>query len=65
MVRRRHHPHALALAYLYDGRVHEALQRDVEALPLMQRMQSLPEVAGDAMQPLWRRNPRWTEAMES
>lgn len=39
------------------------LQRDGEASSLMQRMQALPEVAGDAMQPLWRRNPRWTEAM--
>lgn len=82
--------HALALAYLFDGRPLDALQRvtaslqirpawrpslqtalaccrvlkrENEASQLRERMQALPEVAGDALRPLWMRNPRWAEAM--
>jgi TolB-like protein len=82
--------HALALAFLFAGRPHEALQRvsaalqirpawrpslrtalaccrvlqrDDDAWRMIERMRGLPEVAGDALQPLWRRNPQWAESM--
>lgn len=82
--------HALALAYLFDGRATDALQRVTASLQirpawrpalqtalaccrvlkraddasqLMERMHALPDVAGDALQPLWLRNPRWAEAI--
>jgi len=82
--------HALALAFLFGGRPHEALQRvnaalqirpawrpalrtalaccrvlqqDDDARRTIERMRDLPEVAGDALQPLWRRNPQWAESV--
>jgi len=39
------------------------LQRDDDARRMIEQMRGLPDVAGDAMQPLWRRNPQWAEAI--
>jgi len=39
------------------------LQQDDDARRMIERIRGLPEVAGDALQPLWRRNPQWAESI--
>ncbi|MCD6679907.1 MAG: hypothetical protein LT102_04500 [Burkholderiaceae bacterium] len=39
------------------------LKRGADARRTIEHMHELPEVAGDALQPLWRRNPQWGESI--